>query len=347
MNSAEESPQERAKVRDAAAWHARLQESDATEQDFQEWQTWLASSPEHKRMFREVEDAWYLIGCVDPSLHASELESAASRRSESSGARRFRTSSALLAVAVVSVVAIGLALMQFEVPWGASRYATAKSEQRSVRLPDGTRITLGGESRLQSRFTDHSREITLAYGEAFFEVAQDPARPFVVRIRGTEIHALGTAFNVRAASDRVLVSVTEGRVALIPAEPDARGSPAVRAAEEGRAILHAGQQVALDRSGQIAQSNKAPADMATWRQGRFEYRGEELGRVVEDLNRYSDRRITLEDAGVSKLRYSGTIFPDHIDEWLEGVEGILPVAVVRQSDRSVLIVTAASTAHTR
>src|SRR5262249_5142542 len=151
--------------------------------------------------------------------------------------------------------------------------------------------------------------------ESYFDVARESRRPFVVEVGTNEIRAIGTAFNVRAASDRVVVSVTEGKVAVAARE---KKTPAV--------MFAAGELAEFAPDGLAREKSSAP-HAPTWLQGRFEYQGEELRQVVADLNRYTDRPIVLADASLGALRYSGTVFPAHLDEWLQGIGGALPVAV--------------------
>lgn len=307
----------------AAEWFARLQEHDSSEQDFQRWQAWLRASTEHQRAFRQVERAWNLMGDVTPVPWASprELQQSASRS---------RRTQIVWAAAASTVLAIGAL---FAWPHlradGPTPFATAIAEQRSMRLPDGSRVILGAKSRIRPLFSSDARRVVLEYGEAFFDVAQDPLRPFTVLARGNEIRAIGTAFNVRATSDAVLVSVTEGRIAVVP-RAEAAATRRERSPGETTVpglIVSSGQQAVLDPAGKMDRQQKPAEEIATWRLGRFEYRGESLREVVEDLNRYTEHPIELEDESVAALRYSGTVFPDHLDEWLDGISGVLPVVV--------------------
>lgn len=355
----------------AADWFARLQEEDASEHDFQQWQSWMSAAPEHECAYREIENAWHLIGKVDPPPWVSAQELAKDSRTDSVAAgptncrvaqqahqagqdpglspgipvAQARRDAAIsnrslpwsLAATVLMVVALGVAL-QFAGDRSASDYSTATAEQRSIRLSDGSRVTIGAASRITPKFEDATRRITLDYGEAFFEVAHDPARPFVVVVSGIEVRAVGTAFNVRTSDDRVLISVAEGRVAVTPGKSSFAAPHenmenknwntvgGVEKSAPAAVLVSAGHELTLTPEGNPEQQERPASEIATWRDGRFEYRGEELRHVVEDLNRYADPPIVLSD-DAAMLRYSGTVFPDQIDEWLEGVSGALPVAV--------------------
>lgn len=344
-------------VATAADWFARLQEEEVAEQDFQEWQRWLSAAPEHQRAYRNMENAWRLIGEVkripDPQLSERQVDSTSGRRAAPAGGgveigelKKRLDAHSKTHWALAASLTLVLAGAAYWLLAGNPSYSTHIAEQRSVRLDDGSRVTLGASSKVTPLLTDASRRITLNFGEAFFEVAQDPQRPFIVAVGDTEIRALGTAFNVNANKSRVSVKVTEGSVAVVSVGKD-REQILVRGADrpgsgsvDGRSgmlpdgqqgiksdlIVAAGEQVVVGRDGAV-ETGRANAGAVTWLQGRFEYRGEALVHVIADLNRYTDRHIVLADPTLGNLRYSGTVFPDHLDEWLLGIGGALPVVV--------------------
>ena len=123
----------------------------------------------------------------------------------------------VLRIAALLVLAVGLG-------WLASRYRsrpaavaqrtlTTTTERRTLTLPDGTTILLNRHSTLRypAAFADTARAVTLS-GEAFFEVAPYPTRPFRIRAGGTMVQVVGTSFSVRAAEGSVRVAVRTGRV---------------------------------------------------------------------------------------------------------------------------------------
>src|SRR5690606_35324362 len=112
------------------------------------------------------------------------------------------------------------------------------AQVREYRLSDGSRITLGAGSRIRVDYTAAARRLTVEAGEAFFAVARDPQRPFVVHAGSGTITALGTAFNVRSLAGRVVVTVVEGKV-------EVEGHPSADTdAQDGASQLGAGQTVA-------------------------------------------------------------------------------------------------------
>jgi transmembrane sensor len=100
--------------------------------------------------------------------------------------------------------------------WAAPTYATGIGEQRLVRLDDGTRLSLNSGTRVRIAYDDSARRVELERGEAYFEVAHNPARPFIVTAGNHQVTALGTVFVVRYETAQTAVTLLEGRVAVLP-----------------------------------------------------------------------------------------------------------------------------------
>jgi transmembrane sensor len=209
---------------------------------------------------------------------------------------------------------------------------TASGEHRDVPLSDGSIVSAGAQSMLWATLTRDSREVTLERGEAFFRVAKDPKRPFIVKVGTTTVAAVGTAFNVRRAGERVVVGVSEGIVKV-----DERSA----GAQEQRTVirtarLRVGQQLSIDASDGSASVQTVDAiGIAAWREGRLQYRDEPLRSVIADLARYSTREIVIANPQVAHLRITGTVFAGDVDSWLQSLETALPVRVVQAPDGSV------------
>lgn len=193
----------------------------------------------------------------------------------------------------------------------------ARSAELMRRLPDGSIVELNVGARIAVRFESDRRLVELTEGEALFRVEKDAARPFVVRAAGVEVRAVGTAFNVKLAGRVVEVLVTEGKVGVDDA---AQGHSLLLAPPgEAAAVLVAGQGVTVqpapagDAPRPVRVAAVAPAEMKerlAWRIPRLEFDGVELARAVEQLNRVNRVQVSIEGAGLGRLRVSGTFFPD-------------------------------------
>lgn len=195
------------------------------------------------------------------------------------------------AVAASALGAIGLGLMTRD-----TVYETRLGEMRVVTLEDGSAVTLNTASRIRVAFADTRRTVTLEEGEALFDVAKDPARPFIVEAGGTSVRAVGTSFSVKRLNDApVEVLVREGIVEVAqPATP----RPVRMTANMRIVTSHAVAQPVA-----IAQT-EVDREIA-WRSGRIAFEGEPLAQAAAAFGRYSDTRIIIEDPGIGREEITG------------------------------------------
>jgi transmembrane sensor len=209
-------------------------------------------------------------------------------------------------------------------------YASAPGEQRSFSLMDGSTIMLGGDSALVVQFTERARKIELTHGEALFRVAHDPRRPFIVHAGSGTTTALGTAFEVRLYTDHTQVWVREGSVEVAPLQEIPIDNIALSEAARWIPVrLAGGEEMSYDSKGEASAPRPADPRVAeAWTEGALVpliYHGRPLPEVIEDVQRYSRRRILL-DPAAADLRFSGIVL--HVDAWLRDLPEIYPVEVI-------------------
>jgi transmembrane sensor len=332
-----------AQRREAAEWFIVIRDQTEPEaQTLQAWLRWMEADEAHRTAFEAVSAAWHH---TSPSTMvamptASELAEddydgelsveqwLASRKSPAPTTPGLASRSwrglrrgvfALAAVAAWMTVALLFYRETVQAPsWGV--FETRVGEHREIVLADDSRVALGARSRLVVNFNRERRELRLEAGEAFFQVAKDPGRAFVVRAMGGSITAIGTAFDVRAVRDHVTVMVAEGVVSVRN-----------RATREGEQVNVAPrQQVTFDLDGrEPLQVRSAPnlEERLRWREGWLIYRNEPLGNVIADVSRYTERRIEVSDSDAATLRFSGAVDRQSVDEWLLALPEAFPVTI--------------------
>jgi transmembrane sensor len=217
--------------------------------------------------------------------------------------------------------------------WHSEQFATGTAEQMEITLTDGSHVWLGPRSRLVVAYEPARRAIQLVTGEAFFSVKKELVRPFCVRSAGGDIVAVGTAFNVRATDAQVTVAVSEGIVAVTPATRSTVQTPASLRVSSGQQLtLKARQPV---DSMAIVQS-AAIGERARWREGALVYRDEPLRDVIADVLRYSELQIEIGDPVVGGFHYSGVIYHDALQEWLQALPESFPVTIRKDGNREII-----------
>lgn len=321
---------------EAAEWLLLLEENSA--QHKVHWQQWMESDSRHRQAFEKMSVLW----SVCDQLHEADL----SIESDSVQQKDIKTSAwwswQPLAIAC-SLVFISIFSIYHSIYSNADtkkvapviaateRYQTKRAEHETIRLSDGSVIELGARSAVEVSYTKGYRNITLLQGEAFFSVAKDHYRPFVVTAGERKVRAIGTAFEVNLAAGEMLVQVLEGivRVASQKTKDTALGQSLGQRLTQGEAIT-------VSQDGTFGKlENTAPEFIASWQHGYLSYQEQALARVISDLNRYSSSVITI-DGDIDDLIYTGSIYNGRIDIWLKSLSKIYPLTV-KQNEQGYII----------
>lgn len=221
-------------------------------------------------------------------------------------------------------------------------YITRAGERRTVKLADGSSVTLNTRTRLTVAFSAGRRLIHLFRGEALFEVAHDRNRPFVVEAADRQVTALGTVFEVRVDPGRVNVVLFRGRVVV---DRTKEAKSAFHGERLTPAFLKPGEQLSAEL-GSPQRITAANVDRELlWRDGFVEFDDEPLALAVAEINRYSDRPIALNDDGVGALHLSGLFRTGVPDDFIDAVSRVLPVEAKAAPQGGILLSLGAKSAH--
>ena len=319
----------------ALRWVVRCEQGLGPDQE-RELADWLAADAGHRELYAEFGGTWALLGRAD-AFQARTVAPApatvvrfepASAASEGRKARRSRSRS-WLPLAAAAAIAFG-AFGWWRAASSDTAVATTIGVTRALTLSDGSVVELNTDSAIVTKFTPTERRVQLTRGEAYFQVAKNPARPFIVEAAGVGVRAIGTAFNVRLRSEGVEVLVTEGKVHVASPEPISAAGPVARGAEgdkmpaaPGVAELRAGERIVVPSASAAAQPSAAPAalEIATvpadevqrrlaWQERRLEFSDTSLGEVVAEFNRYNRHKIFVTDPQLALMRFGGSFRPD-------------------------------------
>jgi transmembrane sensor len=212
-------------------------------------------------------------------------------------------------------------------------YETSVGGVEAVALSDGSNVTLNTNSEIRVALTDTERHIELMRGEAFFDVAKDPARPFVVLAGGQRVVAVGTKFSVRRAerrADEVRVVVTEGRVRVGPVAGVAPELPPAEVA--AGSIARAGGAGVL-----IEEQPARPVDeYLSWRSGYLVFRATALADAVAEFNRYNTTKLVIEDPAVAAIEIGGNFRSTNVDAFVRLLKDGFSIRVEQRGDEIVL-----------
>ncbi|MDI1366523.1 MAG: FecR domain-containing protein [bacterium] len=302
----------------AIDWLVRLQSPSVTQDDWAEFDAWLSSSAEHAKVYDRVlafdQEFCLLAG---PDAH-DRLADAPQTGAILAFKRRRRAGLWWSAGALAAAFVAGAILLPRYGP-GATQetvYVTGVGERKSIALEDGTRIDLNAASRIAVRFRHGERHVSMGDAQAYFDVAKDARRPFVIDAGETQVRVVGTAFDVRHRDGAVAVAVQRGLVEVRPNQD--------RQAETFR--LTPGQALSHVEGRTDARVVKVSSDeILGWREGRLIYRDQPLSVIAADMNRLFDRPTKLGDAQAANLRLSGVLIVDQQDAMVARLSILLPV----------------------
>ncbi|MGE5500915.1 MAG: FecR family protein [Ignavibacteriales bacterium] len=313
----------------AAVWFARRRAAPLGGQEQSDFEAWLTQDAEHAIAYADAERAWAVAEAVrdDPRIRT--------RRETLSSGRPPRRLPAQALAAGLAIAVLGggasMTVQHFIGPKSLANQAfrTEVGQRSTVTLPDGSLVTLNTDTVLRTRADGKRRLVYLDKGQAYFKVAKDRRHPFVVTAAGRTVTALGTAFDVRVNGRELTVVLVEGKVRVEgppPAPPGASRRPqpsAPVAAPPGDVqateMLAGSELVAPDNS----EWRLAPADIVretSWTRGQLVFDDEPLGAVVAELNRYTDRKMVIDDPMLAARPISGAFKPGDVQGFARSLQ---------------------------
>ena len=335
---------------EAAAWLARLDRGDLAESERFELRQWLAEDERHAAALKSSIAFWEDIDELARDLGA---EPAVTEKDGRKAAGSFFRPVAFALSGIAALVVAGVVLLSGIVadaprdPAVADFELTVETglgEHRTIALPDSSAASLNSDTLAEVEYTAGERRVRLRRGEARFEVAHDPDRPFAVLANDRVIEAVGTAFVVKIEGDETLVSVTEGQVRVAAAyDVSPTGDPfeVVGTSGAGRRLLHSGEELvfaAAQMEVEVRQYDPLAFERRlAWTEGRMDFAGESLKDVIQEFGRHSNIAIELSEPSVADLQVTGNFILGDVDAFLEAIEISLGVRAERLPDDRVLL----------
>jgi len=341
---------------EAAAWFARQRSSAWSAQDAAEFATWLNADSAHTAAWASYERMWGRLESVrdNPRVLAIREQARANAARYRGRRRRWRLSAAIAAGVVVAISSWWTLRYSSTSPTSSSltvfsssgvpsvfvRDASTQVGERSILvLADGSKVTLNTASAVHVDYTGQDRHVTLLRGEAFFDVAKDQSRPFIVFAGIRQVIALGTAFDVRLQDGGVKVTLVEGRVRVVP---NAGAIAAV--APEGAApvILEPGYALLTSEGGTDRVQRLDTVRATTWTSGKLVFEDERLADVIAEMNRYSRERLKIADPALGERRVSGVFESNSGSAFAKALEDYGIARVGRQTGTEIVLESSAS-----
>lgn len=296
----------------AAGWFAKRRSGEMTEREVEAMGQWLDAELGHAEAFLLADAAWRSAHALRDTSQVAAMRREARRHVQVAWGLRAGLAAALATALVVVVLGPLSNLAGLRLGSPAQTFRTDVGQRARVTLADGTIVILNTNTLIRAREGFRRRYVDLVRGEAYFQVAKNPARPFVVSSKGKTVTALGTQFAVRADAARLTVTLLQGKV---------------RVASGARWLMSPSFSTDLEPGVQlVAQEGRpwtvVPANMDTafsWTQGKLVFAESRLGDIVAELNRYSSKRIVLTDPVVANEQLSGSFTAGDTDGAVQAI----------------------------
>jgi transmembrane sensor len=350
-------------TQEASGWVVLIDERPLTSQERGEFASWIRLSPVHIREFllvhsilSSVEDSQCALPDDISKLAQDVVVEAADYRrktrffdtSVNTLTNRFRHPGFSLGTAA-SIVALLFVLLSSSLHRTASVseqivltpavVSTQIGEVEVLRLSDGSVIHLNTDTRLEYLVNESVRRVELIEGEAFFEVAADPTRPFIILANNTIVHVVGTAFNIRSLSGKTSIEVSEGIVTA--------SIISIAKAANNHWMLDKTVDLPTSISSQyLKQGEKAVTDTrnmkfsvsefdyklaAAWRSNKLIFDNKSIAEIITEYNRYNDVQLKIIEPELLERRLSGVFDARDPESFVAYLRLTSNISVVRKS----------------
>jgi transmembrane sensor len=319
----------------AADWMVAWRAGELVGERAEAFDAWLEADPEHHLTFEQLKAIWDDAGEVseDPTILAlRELNLQTFNRPA-----RLRWAAGAIAASLTVAVALGSSLIDRAPTVIAPGVTAAGSEEQVLRtnvgqtttaiLKDGSTVVLDTDTVLRAVDTPQQRLIFLERGAAFFQVAKNPNRPFIVAAGGKTITALGTAFEARLDGEKLDVTLVEGKVKV-------EDKKRLIWQGEQKMDLSAGWRLSAPEDERWSLERVDAEKQLSWMSGRLAFFNETLGEAAEKVNRYSDRKIIV-DPQIAHAPIVGVFESGDTERFVRGMELAGIARVVRSTATTV------------
>ena len=358
---------DRASIKEeAGAWIVKMDQGELSPEQTAELQQWIAKSDFHRNYLHQLAHNWDSMGILQELAALFPIQPTAVMPAK---AGIFQPSTIktwlqnLIAqlkqpkawaptLATFALVAI---LINNQQP---NHFETDIGQQANYQLSDGTHITLNTNSALKVDYSQDRRRIYLLRGEAHFDVAKNPQRPFMVYAGEGMVWAVGTAFNVRYLNagnlegnhagtlvDTLIgtsidVTVTEGTVKIFAdIEPDKNTNLNINNAQNSptdhEQLVHAGKSVQYSKVINATQTTPAQVleQKLAWQHGALIFKGETLEQAIKEIARYTDKQLIITDPSIKNIRVGGHYKTDNINSLLASLSQTLEIKLEQKGSQ--------------
>jgi transmembrane sensor len=315
----------------AAEWFLRLHAHDLNVAERFAYLQWLKASPAHIGETLQICVLYSVLYPMKKQLfftNEDDVSNVIELPAREPPAASTRTPNSWHVRSLAAVIAIGLVLVATTMAgrtWLEPKIETQASEWRNLTLDDGSFVSIGPRTELRDRFGGQQRLLSMARGEALFQVAKDPSRPFIVEAGLAVVRATGTRFAVSRRERDVIVTVDEGTVTV----SDGAG-------RAGAIALTAAEQLTVSGAWPpVIEHVDARRELA-WSNRRLEFEDDIVAAAAQEFNLRNRVQIVV-DPALGSVQVRGSFHADDPASFAESIAALRKDVAVRQSRDVILL----------
>jgi len=320
---------------EAATWYTRLNSGVATDLDVERHMDWLFVDPRNLEAYEKVVATMAEAANFEAAARSEFAADFASAAPASTKLADFwrdliaglswpQYAMAATAVAVLFFITVLPTTTLYDRPSEPHVFAANSGKVETVKLADGSHVSLFADSEISVVMTDEVRDIHLIRGRAFFDVVSNPSRPFLVNAGTRQVRVVGTRFEVMRAEgyDRVAVNRGLVSVALLPS---------LRLDQHVTApiLIEPGTVARYDAgAAEPVLSNMAPDSIGAWAKGVLVFKDKPLSEVLLEINKlFPSKPLRLETAVLSQKAFSGTLVVSSAEKMAQQLANFLSLDI--------------------
>jgi transmembrane sensor len=302
---------------EASIWLVRLDDGNLSAQSRKELKAWLSADKRHQVALKAMADIW------------NDMDEVLLMLNDEDSLKDVSFWPVLKPVMLAASISFLTLFFWLAMPLNIVKnsYVTLVGQQMDTTFEDGSIIHLNTNSHIETEFSNEKRIIKLIKGEALFEVAHDPNRPFIVYAGDRLVQAIGTKFVVHLESENIHVTVTDGKVKMSKVEHNTTLSDIKElnsaTIQKDDIFIAKGEKVIASGNVVPQITHIKPENIErelSWLNGKLNFDNERLFDVIKEINRYDDIEIVLKDPSLHNIRISGRFDLGDSEALIEAIE---------------------------
>ncbi|RBQ31741.1 siderophore-interacting protein [Arcobacter sp. FW59] len=311
-------------IEEQAAYFFTCKKDGFTRNQELEFKTWIEESIEHKKAFEKVEKLQSLFSSLPKNIKSNISQKV---HQDIKNRKRFRKENLFKIAASFTLIIVSLFAINEYMNFGIKHTYTTNQEIKEIFLPDGSKVVVDAKTKLDIKYYNDKREVNISDGKAFFDVAPNPNKPFIVNASMIKVEVLGTNFEVKNDKEQITVDVISGKVKVQQNKNNEF---------KELAILTKGKHISFDKqSGKVVLKDIDVRNIASWKDGILFFQDYSLEKAINEFNKYQDINVIMQK-DIKNYYVSGSFSIHDMDKFMVAITKIYPIKVDKKANTTYI-----------